>query len=175
MMREFRLKVCGLCKQTFQPTNGKQKYCGTSKTGCSVKATRQRTHLWHLVNREYEKVWHREHYAKNADRFRQEARLAYKAHPERYRQYLKRRAILKGAKGNFTNAEWEQLKKIYELTCWMCGKKEPEIKLSIDHKIPLSKGGSNEIDNIQPLCRSCNSRKNTQILFASCPLNVIYA
>lgn len=44
--------------------------------------------------------------------------------------------------------------------CCYCGATE---HLTIDHIHPLSKGGSNELDNLQTLCRSCNSRKGARL------------
>lgn len=77
-------------------------------------------------------------------------------------QGQKRRARVRGAEGSYTFQEWLELKAQYDYRCLCCGKQEPEIKLTVDHVIPLSKGGRNDIANIQPLCKSCNSSKNTK-------------
>jgi hypothetical protein len=63
-----------------------------------------------------------------------------------------------------TFGEWQTLRAQYNFTCPCCGKKEPEIKLTEDHIIPLSKGGSDNIENIQPLCLKCNVTKHTKII-----------
>ena len=77
---------------------------------------------------------------------------------------LQRRKRKMNADGLHTLDEWENLKIQYNYICPACGKKEPKIKLTEDHIIPLSKGGSDNIENIQPLCRSCNSKKHTKII-----------
>lgn len=55
--------------------------------------------------------------------------------------------------------EWTALKVAYGFRCLACGQHEPDIKLTIDHVLPLSLGGTNAIGNIQPLCGPCNSSK----------------
>ena len=68
--------------------------------------------------------------------------------------YLARK---RGAVGEFTFAEWELLLKQYGNLCPRCHCKCDNF--TVDHIIPLSKGGSNFIENIQPLCFSCNASK----------------
>jgi len=44
-------------------------------------------------------------------------------------------------------------------TCQICGKKEGDTLLMVDHIIPIAQGGYNEIDNLQTLCWECNLKK----------------
>lgn len=55
----------------------------------------------------------------------------------------------------------KELAKFYTLPCYNCGTFE---KPSIDHIIPLSKGGNHSIGNLGTLCRPCNSSKGDKLL-----------
>ena len=48
--------------------------------------------------------------------------------------------------------------------CVFCGRTAKQVELQIDHIVPFSKGGSNEIDNLQTLCVDCNLGKSDRIL-----------
>jgi hypothetical protein len=82
-----------------------------------------------------------------------------------YKAFLeKRRNIRKKQNGGkFTFKEWQNLKEKYNFTCQKCLREEPEISITIDHIIPISKGGKDELDNIQPLCLYCNMVKKDKI------------
>jgi 5-methylcytosine-specific restriction endonuclease McrA len=64
--------------------------------------------------------------------------------------------------GRISAREWRELKEKYNYTCLCCWRREPEIKLTLDHVKPLAIGGENVVSNAQPLCGSCNSSKGTK-------------
>ena len=43
--------------------------------------------------------------------------------------------------------------------CQSCGQTNVETELTIDHIVALAHGGSNDISNLQTLCRCCNGKK----------------
>lgn len=63
--------------------------------------------------------------------------------------------------GDLKYSQWTELLERYDNKCIACGSSE---KLSMDHIVPLSKGGLHTIDNVQPLCFSCNCRKGTKTI-----------
>lgn len=55
-----------------------------------------------------------------------------------------------------SQAEWTALCEHYGHKCLACGATG---ELVADHVVPIARGGTNTIDNIQPLCRPCNAKK----------------
>lgn len=49
-----------------------------------------------------------------------------------------------------------KLVKRYGEQCFYCGRVS---KLTVDHFVPRSKGGSDRMENLRPACVSCNQRK----------------
>lgn len=80
----------------------------------------------------------------------------------RARRSAKRRERLLVNGGSHTVGEWNTLKARYNWTCPCCKKSVPNIRLTKDHIISLVEGGSDNIENIQPLCGYCNVKKHTK-------------
>lgn len=77
-----------------------------------------------------------------------------------------RRAKKEGLSDVITEKEWEEKARSKTLICHMCDKQTTlergkDTTCSLDHVLPLSRGGRNLIENIEPACVSCNrSRSN---------------
>ncbi len=74
----------------------------------------------------------------------------------------RRHALKRSLDGAFTKDQWLELRNRSPM-CPMCGKFVECINLTLDHLIPITRGGTNDISNIQTLCRSCNSKKNVRL------------
>lgn len=135
-------------------------------------------HKYHESHREEINTKAKERRQKDLEHYREIGRKSYERHAEERRKYSieyfkehpeksvaatnRRRALKLAAEGSHTEQEWQELKTVYNYKCLCCGKQEPEIKLTRDHVLPLTQGGSDSIDNIQPLCARCNSKKTNR-------------
>jgi 5-methylcytosine-specific restriction endonuclease McrA len=82
------------------------------------------------------------------------------ANRERARAYVRlaghrRRAAAGGE--HIRVEDWENLLRKHSGRCAYCGDKA--LLIEADHRVPLSRGGRNVIENILPACRHCNRRK----------------
>ena len=46
--------------------------------------------------------------------------------------------------------------------CYHCGKKFPAAELTMDHLIPIARGGKSNKKNCVPSCKDCNSKKGAK-------------
>ena len=72
---------------------------------------------------------------------------------------VKQRRLKVLGRGTFTHREWREKCALLGNVCFYCGE---ATKLTQDHKVPISRGGTNLIGNIVPACLACNVRKGTQ-------------
>ena len=135
---------------------GLHKYRETHREEINAKARARRQH-----DLEHHREIGRKSREKHANERNAYQRAYGKVHRDKLTLYTNsRRARKLEAKGSHTNEEWQALKAFYNFKCLRCGKQEPNIKLTRDHVIPLTQGGTDSIDNVQPLCARCNSKKN---------------
>ena len=99
---------------------------------------------------------------KNREQRRLDSANRYKKMPKKYLEYWHTRRALKIANGG--KHTLEQIKNLLKNQKERCPVCQSNIKdnFHIDHIIPLSKNGSNGIENIQLLCKQCNLKKSNR-------------
>ncbi len=179
----MQTKTCTLCHQTKelsqfyrQASRSKDGHASRCKV-CSEAhnknyrathpqtATRMREYL--SVYRADHRLEHllagRRYYQEHREELLQKALHYQRDHPEvvstRNRNRLAREHT---ALGSHTTEEFLILCKYMEWRCTYCGCDLTLTTVTADHMIPLSRGGSNAIDNLTPSCLSCNASKGAK-------------
>lgn len=121
---------------------------------------------WKELNPARKKALNDRWAAENRDKVMQSRKNWEAENPEAHKAQVaaktrRRRARKLGSIGSHTNAQIAVLLVMQKCKCASC---KASIKLAyhIDHMEPLSKGGSDGIENIQLLCPPCNLRKSNK-------------
>lgn len=142
-----RCKECDKEKARINRKNNRDKINQQRRNNYDPVKNYKQIKIWRSNNREKVNEAERKRYAKNP----------YKAKEKDY----KRRAKLKTL-GSISAKDWRNVCDKFGNKCLCCGK--TNIKLTIDHVVPLKLGGTNSLDNLQPLCFSCNSSKGAKYI-----------
>jgi 5-methylcytosine-specific restriction endonuclease McrA len=124
---------------------------------------------------EKRKVWDEKYSKQNFEKIKQTKRKWEKNNREKCRMKVRRRREReKQIKGYCTYDQWINRMKFYGNRCYYC---KIETKLTMDHRIPISRGGYGWPSNLVPACLSCNSSKRdkTEKEFLEWKENGIYS
>jgi 5-methylcytosine-specific restriction endonuclease McrA len=174
------MKICKDC-QVNKPLSDYHKNKNT-KDGVTIvckPCAVERSRAWQSANKDRVNEVCRKNYAKNLERSRanrrervrrwyarnpEVARAATrkwnKENPEAKRLSENKRRAMKLGNGVFTILP-KEINKLLSSNCVNCNISED---ITLDHIIPISRGGRHSIGNLQPLCKSCNSSKNSKLL-----------
>jgi len=118
-----------------------------------------RVQEWVAANKERRVAYRKEYYRRNAEAVKASVKAYYQEHPEKTRAWVQaRRARLRDAAGTASPEQIAARISYYGGKCWMCG----ALADTIDHVIPLARGGSHWPANLRPACRSCNCSKKAR-------------
>jgi 5-methylcytosine-specific restriction endonuclease McrA len=92
-----------------------------------------------------------------ATKWNQNNREKFRSHVSKC--HNKRRVSLSGGRSYLILDK--ELNRLYRSCCALCASVN---NITIDHIIPVARGGNHSIGNLQPLCKSCNSRKKTRFI-----------
>ena len=79
-----------------------------------------------------------------------------------------RRAAVRG--GVVSEADWQKILDAYSGRCAHCRQAESQ---SVDHVLPLSRGGTHTADNVVPSCLTCNKKRGNRLHPPLIPLRLL--
>lgn len=161
-------RICGIEKPTTEFAYRTSTYCRSCAKDPRLAEENYKKHLeqtrrslqkhrerYREQRREYQRIYHREHIKEYREYAKSHRCLINIAHTK---SHLKRL----GVEGSFTGIEFFELCEKCNWKCAYCGREVYPQTVTMDHVIPLSRGGTNYISNITPACWTCNNAKRAR-------------
>lgn len=160
---------CKLCFKLYNSNRYKanpEKYRETALKWKRENLARYRelTANWRIANKSKIKQWA----ADNQDRLAKNSRKAYYRNVEASRlkgriAQQRRRALVRTTQVEQITLEiWDSILKFWHGLCAYC--LQPSTNLTMEHIIPLSRGGCHVVSNLVPACRRCNLSKGNKLV-----------
>ena len=148
---------CKACNKQYQQAN-REKILEQQKK--YRKQNREKILERSLRRYQANRDWHERYYQANREKILEQKKKYRQANPDKHRAHeQKRRALKKNAAGDATAIEIQARFDYHGNRCYYCG---CDGKMTIEHRIPLSRGGSHHPANIVPACQTCNSSKRAK-------------
>ncbi len=114
--------------------------------------------------KELNKIRQLRYHSKSKEKYKETCRRWIKNNPLKWKAYChKRRVLTKSLSVETVQRVYEDnIKKYGTLTCYLCIKPIHFGKDSLEHKTPLSRGGTNLYENLAVAHRRCNNQKFTK-------------
>jgi len=181
-----KVKVCTKCKREMALDMFSKRNSKNGLSSWCKKCNNENAKKYHEGNKEKIAKLQKKYYEENKDKigivtkkYREQNKEKISIKRERYKEKhkdvkkkykienrdkfsiwsQKRRAKKLLLPHTFTLEQWVQCKNYFSNRCCYCGQ---EVELTMEHLVPVAKGGGYSQQNIVPACGSCNSSKGTK-------------
>ncbi len=154
-------KTCLICGKTWlmNPSQPIGKYCSPQ---CRYKSMEGSNGHW-LGKKRYHMMGDKHPMWRGGkETYNERRRKSYPKHKHKIALWHKIRRFREGGKLSIATIQMlyeDNIKRYGTLTCYLCEQHIIFGKDCIEHKIPLSRGGNNEYNNLGVADQNCNSRK----------------
>ena len=150
-------KICCKCKEEKSLNLFYKK--SSSKDGLTSHC-KECINLYNSEKKEHKREYDYHYRIRNRQRIKKVKDLYHSNNRELERSLGHARRARKNENGVFSVSK-KELKKLYNSPCFYCGSLN---KITIDHVVPISRGGTHGIGNLVAACAFCNGSKNSKFL-----------
>lgn len=181
------LKVCSACQNPLaleefglqrRGLYGRKSECKK----CLADKEKARRAVDPVGYRAYQRKWWAEHPKTEQERSvaARKSRVWYANHREQRKQTFlswlnqnrqtynavqaRRRARKAAVLNTLTSAEWLETLEVFGGRCAYCLR--DDLPLTMDHMVPISRGGPHTVENVVPACKPCNFKKHDRPIFS---------